>query len=95
MIFFSLPFFFFLSLSSRFHQTQPVGRSGLVLTAWVSQWRGQRCGSRGGGGDDVDLAVEELQRGVGLTVEGRQRGSRGGGGDGVGLAVEGVTTWIL
>jgi hypothetical protein len=77
-----------------------MGRSGLVLTAWVLQWRGRRRGSRGGGGNDVDLVVEELRRGVGLVVEGRQRGSRGGGGDdmdlameelrrGVGLAVEG------
>jgi hypothetical protein len=26
--------------------------------AWVSQWRGRWCGSRGGGADGVGLAME-------------------------------------
>ena len=30
------------------------------LIAWVSRWTGRRRGSRGGGGDGVDLAGEEL-----------------------------------
>ncbi|GMY22346.1 hypothetical protein FCV25MIE_17587, partial [Fagus crenata] len=46
------------SISWPFHQTQPMGRSCLVLTAWVSRWRGQRHGSRGGGVDGVGLVVE-------------------------------------
>jgi hypothetical protein len=40
-----------------------MGRYGLVLTAWVSQWRGRRRGSRGGEGDSIKLVVEELRRG--------------------------------
>jgi hypothetical protein len=39
------------------------------LIAWVSRWRGRRRGSRGGGGDGVDLAVEELRRSVDLPGE--------------------------
>jgi hypothetical protein len=39
------------------------------LTAWVSRWRGRQRGSCGGGGDGVDLAVEELRHSVDLTGE--------------------------
>jgi hypothetical protein len=35
-----------------------VDLAGEELTAWVSRWRGQRRGSRGGGADGVGLAVE-------------------------------------
>ena len=56
-------------ISWPFHQTQPVGRSSLVLTAWVLRWRGRRRGSCSEGGDGVDLIVEELRRGVDLAGE--------------------------
>ncbi len=84
-------------ISWPFHQTQPVSRSGLALTAWVSRWKGRQRGSQGGGGDGVDLAVEELRCSMDLAREelttwvlrwSWRLGSRGGGGDGVDLTVE-------